>query len=119
MAKKYIEIGGTDLSQYMSNYKVDYNVLVKDTGRNARGDLTLSVVNRKYKLNVTFRPTNEDETQLILNTISPFVMTINFWDPETKSQQSGTFYTSTAMPDMMWDKYDSAYYEFGVNFIEL
>ena len=119
MAKQLIINGTTDLWPYMSSYKVDYNTLVKDTGRNARGDLTISIVNRKYKLNCAFRPTNEDETQTILNALSGFVMTINFWDPETKSQQSGTFYISTPMPDMLWNKDDNAYYEFGVNFIEL
>lgn len=119
-SKILVKIGSTDLTSYIKSYQLDYNVLVKDEGRNARGNLTLSVLNRKAKVNVVFRPLNETEMALVLTTIKGFVMNVEFWDTETQTQKTKQMYVNTASPDMYSNRAQKALYnDLSLNFIEL
>jgi len=110
--KILVKVGSLDLTPYLMDYKTDYNVLVADTGRNAAGNLRLQVINRKAKLNIRFRPLNEDEMKTILLAIKPFTgLSVQFWDVEQKAQRTITCYTNTASPDMYWNKGENALYK--------
>lgn len=120
MSKTLIQIGATDLTQYVKSYKVDYNVLVKDDGRNAMGTLTVNILSRKYKVNVVFRPTSDAEMAMILNAISAFKFNLTFWDPKTQATVTKTVYISTPSADMYSDAgFAKTYNDIAVNFIEL
>lgn len=123
--KILVKIGSVDLSPYIKTYKVDYNVLVRDDGRNAAGNATINIVNRKYKINTVLRPLTEAEMTILLDAIQPFVMSVQFWDTKTKTQLTRTMYVNTASPDMYWNKQVSAgvqealYNDLPLNWIEL
>ena len=120
MSKILLQVGATDLTSYVKSYKLDYNVLVKDDGRNARGNATINIVNRKAKLNVVFRPTSEAEMASILTSIVGFVVSVQFWDVKSQTQLTKTMYTNTPSPDMYWNANNTALYNgFSLNFIEL
>ena len=118
--KILLRVGSTNLTEYVKSYQVDYNVLVKDEGRNARGNLTLSVLNRKAKVNIVFRPLNEAEMATILSAVEGFVLSVQFWDPQTETQKTKTMYVNTASPNMYSNRAESALYnDLSLNFIEL
>ena len=117
--KILIQVGATNLTSYIKSYKVDYNVLVRDDGRNAAGNATINIVNRKYKLNVVFRPLNETEMAALLTAISSFEMSVQFWDPKTQTQLTKFMYINTPSPDMYWNAAQAAIYkDLSLNFIE-
>lgn len=118
--KVLLKIGAVDFTPYLKNYKLDYNVLVKDTGRNAKGNLTISVINTKAKIHTVFRPMDENEMAALLTAMKPFVYSIQYWDTETKTQKTGTFYNGTPSSDMFTNRNQTALYnDFEINFIEL
>jgi len=118
--KILLKAGDTDLTPYIKSYQLDYNVLVKDEGRNARGNLSLSILNRKAKVNVVFRPLNEEEMALVLGVAHAFVMDIQYWDSRTEAQRTAKMYVNTASPNMYSNRNETALYnDLSLNFIEL
>ena len=120
MSKILLQIGTTDLTPYIKSYKIDYNVLVKDDGRNASGNATINIINRKSKLNVVFRPTSEAEMATILAAIGSFVVSVNHWDVKSQSQLTKTMYVNTPSPDFYTNRNETGLFnELPLNFIEL
>lgn len=114
-------LNGTDVSHLVKGLKIGYETLVsEDSGRNAKGDTVIDVINRKVKLYVTFRPMNESEMSSLLSAISPYVITAQYFDSKYNSLSSITCYTGTPEPEYYWIRNDSIFYkEFSLNFIEL
>lgn len=120
MAKILVQINGTNLTPLIKKYQVDYNVLVKDDGRNAAGNAIINIVNRKTKLVCVFRPMNDAEMASLLNLINPFVLTVTYWDTKTQAQVSKSMYTGTPSTDFYTNKNDQGLFnDFSLNFIEL
>jgi hypothetical protein len=118
--KILLKVGSTDLTQYLKSYQVDYNVLVKDEGRSARGNLSLSILNRKAKVNVVFRPLNETEMALVLGVAHAFVMNVQYWDTRTQTQRTVQMYVNTPTPNMYSNRAEKALYnDLSLAFIEL
>lgn len=119
--KVLVKVGATNLTPYLKGYTVDYNVLVADTGRNARGNLRLQVINRKAKLNLVFRPMNEEEMSIVLLAIKAFSpLTVEYWDVESQTQKTAQMYPNTASPNMYWNAAENALYQdLSLNLIEL
>lgn len=96
----YFKINNVDLSSLVSNMKVGYETLVSDnSGRNANGDTVLDIINRKYKIYITFRHTTEAEMRSIMTAVSDYVVDVSFLDPETNRLTTATTYTGTPEPD--------------------
>ena len=120
MSKILAKIGSFDLTPFIKSYQLDYNVLVKDEGRNARGNLTLTVLNRKAKVNLVFRPLNETEMKNILVAIQPFVFTVEYWDAQTQTQKTASMYVNTASPNFYTNAGEVGIFnDMSLNFIEL
>lgn len=120
MEKTLLTINTVDYSEYLKAYNVEYEVRVKAEGTNARGTSTLSVLSRKAKVNITIRQTTEDEMAVILTALQPYQLTIGYWDIETKTQKSGTFVCSTAIPNMYSNAdNNSSFVDFSLSFQEL
>ncbi len=119
----YFKIGSTDFSDYVAKggLKVDYETLVADTsGRNAQGDMTIDVINHKYKVSVSFIPCTPSVVNSILTAISNYVVTVYFKDPVTNTLNSISAYTST--PSITWSTLATGIErtdKFSINFIEL
>lgn len=96
----YLKIGDVDFSGIVSALKVGYQVLLGDTsGRNARGDNYVDIVNRKKKLSVTIRPTTQAEMAALLTAIEPYVVSVTYLDAETQAMKTIQAYPSTAEPE--------------------
>ena len=116
-----LTINEVDYTRLVSKLKIEFNVLVsEDSGRNALGDTTVDIINRKAKINATFRPMDEDAMSALLNAVEPYVLTVRFRDPHTKSLKTITAYTSVPSPEYMWNLENNTYmYSMSLNFIEL
>lgn len=96
----YFKINNKDFSDLVSGLKIGYETLVSDnSGRNAAGNTTIDVVNRKIKVYVTFRHMFATEMDDFLNAISDYVVNVSFLNPETRSETTIEAYTGTPEPE--------------------
>ena len=117
----YFKIGNTDFSHLVSGLKVGYETLVSDkSGRNAKGNTTINVVNRKYKLYITLRHTTENEMNSFLKAIKGYVVDVSFLNPETKALTNARVYTGTPEPEYYTIQAKTVIFKpMSLNFIEL
>ena len=121
----YFEINGVPFSNlvFKGGMKVDYETLVADTsGRNAQGDMTVDVINHKYKVGVTFRPLTPTELLGIMNAISNYVVSIKFMDPRTGDVIPNAISCYTSTPSVTWNTLvpgKARTNTFTINFIQL
>jgi hypothetical protein len=116
----YFKINGTDFSYIVSGLKVGYETLVSDkSGRNANGDTTIDVINRKRKVYVTLRHTTSSEMRALLEAVKPYVVGISYLDPESNSIKSANVYISTPEPEYYMINNRTLYKPMNLNFIEL
>jgi hypothetical protein len=117
----YFKINGTDVSHLVKAMKIDYETLVSDnSGRNANGDTVIDVINRKVKLNITFRAMDQNEMALLLNAIGNYVVNVTYRDARTNGDKTVTCYTGTPSPDYYFILDNRVLYkEMNLNFIEL
>lgn len=120
MARILLRIGGTDFTDYLSEYEDEENVLVKDEGRNARGDLRITILNRKAKVYTTFRPLNDIEMQTLRTALKSFVLSVTYYNSETGTTRTTNMYVGTGKSSLLTTRKDSGLYKpFSINFIEL
>lgn len=116
----YFKINGTDFSHIVSGLKVGYETLVSDkSGRNANGDTTIDIINRKRKVYVTLRHTTSSEMKAFLEAVNPYVVGISYLDPESNSIKSATVYTGTPEPEYYTISNRTLYKPMTLNFVEL
>lgn len=118
----YLNINNTDFSSYCAGLKTGEEVLVSEnSGRNANGDTVVDIVNRKYKVYVTFRPLTGAEMSTLLQAISSYVVDVQFLCPKTNSMKTIRCYHGTPEPEVHHIKKDNTviYKQFSFNFIEL
>lgn len=117
----YLKINNTDFSDLVSGLKVGYETLVSDkSGRNAAGDTTIDIVNRKIKLYITLRHTTDDEMKSFLEAIKDYVVSATFLNPKTKALTTITTYTGTPEPEYYTIQPNRVIYKpLNLNFIEL
>lgn len=96
----YFKIGNTDYSSYVKSMKVGYEtILSEDSGRNANGDNVVDIVNRKYKLYITFIPMPATAMKNLMQSISDFVVSVSFLNPRTETITTINAYTGTPNPE--------------------
>lgn len=117
----YFQINGVDFSDLVSGLKIGYETLVSDkSGRNAAGNTTVDVINRKIKVYVTLRYTTNDEMNAFLAATRDYVVNVSFLNPETKSLSTITAYTGTPEPEYYTIQTNRVLYKpMNLNFIEL
>ena len=95
-----LKIGETDVGHMIAAMKVSYNVLLsEDSGRNARGDNVVDVINRKAKVDCTFRPLTQSEMSTLLAAVEPYVFGITYLDSKSGALKTIQVYISTPVPD--------------------
>lgn len=121
MANKILlKFNDVDLTDYLASYADEENVLVKDEGRNARGNLRLTILNRKHKLYATTKYLTEAEMNIVRGAVSSFVGTTEFWDSKTGNQKIATMYVSTPKSEFYTNRQENGLYKpISINFIEL
>lgn len=117
----YFKIGNLDFSNYVSALKVGTETIVsEDSGRNANGDTVLDIVAKKKKLYITFRPLDDDEMNVLLEAITPYVVSVQFRNPATNALSQATCYTGTPEPEYYTIQQGKVLYKpMNLNFIEL
>lgn len=116
-----LTINGTDFSYLVKSLKIGYETLVSDnSGRNANGDTVIDVINKKVKLQVTFRPMLDTDMKKLLGTIEDYVVNVTYRDSKTNTSKAITCYTGTPEPDYYFILPGKVMYkDFNLNFIQL
>ena len=114
-------IGSTDVSDLVNGLKIGYETLVSDnSGRNANGDTVIDVINKKVKLEITFRPMESDDMAKLLAAIESYVFNVTYRDAKTNSNKTITCYSGTPEPDYYFIHDNRVLYkEMSLNFIQL
>lgn len=116
----YFKINNVDFSNIVSGLKVGFETLVSDkSGRNAAGDTVIDVINKKYKIYITFRHTTEEEMAKLLAAINDYVVNVSFLNPKTKALTTIQAYTGTPEPEYYTISDKTIYKPMSLNFIEL
>ena len=117
----YLKINNVDFSYLVSGLKVGYETLVSDkSGRNAAGNMTIDVINRKLKVYVTLRHTTEAEMRSFLNAVKPFVVDVTVLDPETNELKTITANIGTPEPEYYTIQPNHIIYKpMSLNFVQL
>ena len=114
-----LKINGVDVSGLVSALKVGYETLVSDSsGRNARGDTVIDVINMKRKIYVTLKHTTFAEMQRFLGAIAPYVVTVEYLDPRDNTMKSANTYIGTPEPEY-YNVSKTIFKPMNLNFIEL
>lgn len=117
----YLKLNNQDVSHLVKGLKIGYETLVADnSGRNARGDTVLDVINHKIKVYATFRPMDDTDMSMLLNAIANYVIPVEFRDSKTNQLKTITCYCGTPEPQYYWILGNNVLYkEMSLNFIEM
>lgn len=114
-------VNGVNMAPFLSKLKPEYNVLVsEESGRNARGNTTVDIVNKKTKLNCTFISMKQADMEAFLDAIEDYVYELTYTDAKTDTNKTITVYNGVASPEYYWytDR-EVRYLAMEMSFIEL
>jgi hypothetical protein len=116
MAISYlVKIGNTQLPK-IKGFKVQPNKLWVDANRNMAGNLISTYVGTFHKLIVDFSYTTKAEMSTLLNLLEESSFTVTWFDENTDSYKSGTFYAGD-YEYSLFDKNKELYEPFTVHLI--
>lgn len=116
-------IGSADFTDVVQTYTTGYEVLLSEkSGRTARGNNVVDIVNRKTKLSVTFTGMDAGRMQALLTAVQPYVVDVTYWDAKADALKTIEAYIGTPevaalrlLPAPALRRYDS----FTLSFIEM
>ena len=90
------KIGDVDFTDIVQSYGIGYEVLLSEkSGRTARGNNVVDIVNRKTKLTVNFLPMDAAHMKAFLAAVEPYVVNVTYWDAKTDALKTMEIYTGT------------------------
>lgn len=117
------KIGEIDFSDIVESQTISYNVLLSEkSGRTARGNNVVDIINRKIKLTVNFMPMNSIRMKQFLTAVEPYVINVTFWDAKTDALKTINIYTGTpeiTAVKLGIDEKSRRYNGFQLSFIEM
>lgn len=116
-----LEINGVDFSGYVSKIAYEPTVILsEDSGRNARGDNAVDIVNRKDKITCHFLPMDQSTATALLNAVYNYVFEVKFLHPRTSTIRTMHAYVGQTQITLL-NVYVSqnAYEETSLSFIEM
>ncbi len=117
-----LKIGTLDVTSWLTAFEVEYETLLsqKGSGRNARGNNVVDIVNRKDKLICQFSPMTETEMQAFLAAIEPYVLNVSYLNPKTLQVKTIRAYTGTPKIGILHEGSSGRIMKgFALNFIEM
>lgn len=90
-----VKIGDTDLTSYLrapEGYKVQRAKLWSDAGRAMNGTLRATYIGLFPKILLNFRNLSYTEMKTICGLLDDSSFTVTWWDAESQSTKSGTYY---------------------------
>ena len=117
----YLIINNVDVSDLVRSMRIGYETLVSDgENRNANGDTVIDIINKKTKLQITFRPMESEDMTKLLAAIEDYVIDVTYRDSKTNSDKTITCFTDTPEPDYYFIHDDRVLYkEMSLNFQQL
>lgn len=85
-----IKVGAIDLPT-----PSEFSVGIMDLSRaerNAKGELKIDRIATKRKLEMSWEYLSRTDLQTIFNAVSPIFFTVEYMDPQTNANRTGTFY---------------------------
>lgn len=73
----------------------DYQIGIMDISkaeRNARGDMIIERIATKRKIELGWKHLSKSDLQTVMNAVSPVFFSVDYIDPLTSAQKTGTFY---------------------------
>lgn len=110
-----VKIGSTILPK-VKKFTVGRNKLWADAGRNMKGEIKATFIGIFIKLEIEFAPLNQVEMSQLISLLDDSYFTVEWWDEETDSLKSGTFYAGDYSYDVI-RKSDGLYDGFKVSLI--
>ena len=116
-----LKIGNLDVTKWLKSLDVEYEVLLSDkSGRNARGNNRVEIINRKDKLICTFNPMHSDLMKSFLSAIEPYVLDVTYLNPKTKAEKNIRAYIGTpTIGYLRVTEKQTFMKEFNLNFVEM
>lgn len=118
-----LKIGDLDVTSWLQDqgFDVEYDVLLSDkSGRNARGNNRIEIVNRKDKLICKFNPLTADQAKQFLSAIEPYVINVTYLSPKTGELKTIRAYIGTpTIGYLRVTGTQTMMKEFALNFIEM
>lgn len=74
----------------------DYRVGIQDISkaeRNARGTMIIERITTKRKLELAWKHLSKTKLQQVLTAVSPVFFQVDYLDPQTNTDKTGTFYS--------------------------
>lgn len=114
-------VNGTDFSAYVSELTYEPQVLLsEDSGRNARGDNVVDIINRKDKITCQFIPMRQTAMAALLTAIEDYVMEVKFLHPRTNTLKTIRAYVGQTQAALFRIcAAQNAYRETSLSFIEM
>ena len=126
----YIYNGSTFVAlSGIKEYKITRNKLWKEAKRNMAGDMVATFIGIFPKIEVKFKPTNDDYIKTLVGILDTPYIKLKWWDDLTGDYKNGTFYTNDYTNELISKKgiayekvagvkhYHTYYKEFEVHFI--
>ena len=111
-----IKISSTDISSYVKKYKVSYEQLFSNAGRNMAGTMKATLTGTFPKIELTIRPLSGAEMKTLMGLVNNASFSVTWWDQQTETYKTGTFYRGEFAPTMI-QKSTKLYSEFTINLI--
>ena len=115
------KIGNVDFTNCLTDMSVEMEVLLSDkSGRNAKGDLVVDIINRKDKVTCKFKPLTSAQMQTFLTAIDPYVINVTYLNPRTDVLKTINVYTGS--PEVAYLRANAhvrRFQGFDLSFIEL
>lgn len=113
-------IGNVDFTGELESMTISQEVLLSSkSGRTARGNNVVDIVNRKTKLSCSFCFMDEDRIQAFLEAVYPYVLTIQYLEPRTNSLRTMSAYIGTPEIPLKSLRRKKHYDGFTLSFIEM
>lgn len=118
--KDYVLKVGDFVLPNPSTYKVSYEVLDLDSGRNANGDMQRNILGTKVKIQTIFPMSTDEKTfRQLLQLTSQYEFLLEFYDIKKDSYRLIKVYTGTETPDIYTIQNGKLIMnELAINFIE-
>lgn len=86
MATTYLMVDSTDLSDFIAHQGLGQeDETIVDEARDVTGTMVGDIIARKDKVLVNFRPLTADEMVIFKTAISPYFVTVKYFDNRTKA----------------------------------
>lgn len=86
-------IDDVNMGQYLESVEFGYNKMWSDAGRNMKAKMTGTFLGIVVKLKLNFKPTTQEELEILAPILDSSSQTTSYYDPKLKTQNSIQTYT--------------------------